>query len=996
MQRTAAFSLVLLLVISGVAGIFLFGQTSVDGIPTRLTVIGNEKNSTGLMQSASFTTVETWDADKDGNYEIYLGGAGRTNPRTRGISAYEYVVSNSTWVSFGSGLPGPGSGEYYGALGLGDVNKDGNLDIVAPIPSMWYATSTNAVEIWTSNSNNAFTKAHTFSPGKSTNEAEVADLDGDNNPDIIFSYYGGLKAYFGSGSATSWTESSPTANNYEMDGVAAGDLNHDGLLDLVATPYAGTRKVYMYIQGSSRSWSEVTFKNTANEAYGIKIADLNGDGDNDVIYGSRGEGIKVWCGNGGGSTGGTSFTWTSNSSGLPTSTGDWNQVELGDVDQDGDLDVIAISSGQDRARIFINNQPNSWTELFTQSNQYLTIGGSGYGANFVDFDGDGDLDAVGCSWGGGVDAYTIHTSGTPPPPPPNKRPVADAGDDQEVMLGEAVDLDGTGSRDPENATSGDPTGTILFYDWNVTLYPAGSQIRDSSLTPSENSATPSFTPDKVGTYSLSLRVRDPDDEWSLVEDTINIVVLKPNDPPVADAGPDQSGRVGDTFTLDGSASSDPDGAITAYEWKCTSHSVYFTGQGTVTASFKATKPETYVITLRVYDNNNTWSDPDELLVQVAENWQNIPPTANAGPDQEVLLGSQVTLDGSKSRDPDGTILEWEWTSTSHPSLVFQNANSSSPVFTPADASDHIIRLRVRDSNNTWSSADTVIIYVDEPYVNVVPVANAGPDQEVEVGEQVTLDGRDSYDTDGFIVSYNWTCTSHTVELMSPQSSTPSFVPASAGEYVFTLSVSDDESAWSPEDTVEITVTEPPVVPTYDITLGPFRYEDGTVASGGTVVLIKGEDSWTADTDSEGKVSFLDLLAGTYKCKVLVDGKDSTSLFDVTIEEGGSVSIPGGLPSVYKDVEPQPDDDDDDDDIIPADDDTSEKGSAAGIIIAVVIVVVLFLAAGAVGVFFYMRTQEEDQDEETGGEKECPKCSTPMEHNEDFNTYKCPKCGRYER
>ncbi|MGA1849088.1 MAG: PKD domain-containing protein, partial [Thermoplasmatota archaeon] len=788
MKRAAALGLTALLLFASLSVYHSAGTLTgqVNGAPTRGTVTGNEKNSSGLPQSASFTTVETWDADDDGKYEIYLGGAGRSNPRTQGISAYEFSTSTSSWSTFGSGLPGSSSGEYYGALGLGDVNKDGNLDIVAPIPSQWYATSTNAVEIWTSSSSQAFTKAHTFTPGKSTNQAIVEDLDGDSNPDIVFSYYGGLKAYFGSGSATSWTESSPTANGYEMDGVAAGDLNHDGLMDLVATPYFSTRKIYMYIQGSSRSWSEITFKQTTNEAYGIQIADINGDGDNDVAYATKGEGIKVWCGDGGGSVGGTSFTWTSNSTGLPTSGGDWNQLELGDVDLDSDLDIISISSGQDRARIFINNQPSSWTELFTSSTDYLTVGGSGYGANFVDFDGDSDLDAVACSWGGGIDAYTIHTSGTTPPPPePNRKPMPDAGEDQQIFLGEPVRLDGTASTDPEDAPDGDTAGSKLIYDWNVTKYPAGSIIRDSSLSPSDSNPKPSFTPDKVGTYEISLRVKDQDGDWSNETDTdaVSVVVIKPNDPPVADAGPDRSVFVDDQVQLDGSGSRDIDGSIVLYEWRCLSHTVTINNDDQVEASFTPDQQGTFVISLRVQDDNGTWSSPDEVLITAIQRGQNLPPTADAGPDQAYYLGDSITLDGSGSMDLDGDIVTWEWTSTSHPSLDFTDPNSSSPSFTPTGGGAHVIQLRVRDDNRSWSAPDTVTITVIVPAVNVIPVANAGTDLSAMVGDLVTLDGRDSYDPDGIIEAFNWTCTSHTVTLMEALTARPSFIPDVAGRYV---------------------------------------------------------------------------------------------------------------------------------------------------------------------------------------------------------------------
>ncbi|MBN1390004.1 MAG: VCBS repeat-containing protein [Candidatus Thermoplasmatota archaeon] len=979
------------------AVIFYCETSNVSGTPTRATVIGNEVNSTGLMQSASFSSVETWDNDGDGLFEIYMGGAGRNNPKTRGISAYEYVVSNSTWVSFGSGLPGPGSGEYYGGIGLGDVNKDGNVDIVAPIPTMWYSSSTNAVEIWTSNSNDAFTKSHSFSPGKSTNQAIVEDLDSDSNPDIVYTYYGGLTVQFGSGSATSWTESGPTANGYEMDGVAAGDLNHDGLMDLVATPYFNTRKVFMYIQGSSRSWSEVTFKQTTNEAFGIQIADVNKDGNNDVIYGTRGEGIKLWCGNGGGSSGGTSFTWTDNSSGLPMGTGDWAQVELGDVDKDGDLDIIAISSGQDRARIFVNNLPSSWTELFTQSNSYLTVGGNGYGTNFVDFDGDGDLDAVACSWSGGVDAYTIHTQGDAPPPPVNERPTADAGEDIEVMLGEPVNLNGTGSTDPEDAPSGDTNGDILYYDWNVTSYPSGSMIRDSSLLPTENSARPSFTPDRAGRYRLTLRVRDTDGNFSSVEDVLEVMVLKPNDPPVADAGLDRSGHVGETFILNGSASMDIDGTIIEYQWNCTSHELTFTGQGTVNASFKPQTAGSFNITLRVRDDNDTWSLPDMMNVQVSNVGENLPPVANAGPDQEVLVGVVVTLDGSGSMDPDGYIVQWEWTSTSHPEMTLDNINSSSPTFTPEQEGDHIIALRVQDSNDTWSSQDMVIISVEAPYVNRIPVAVAGQDMDVLVGELVTLDGRDSYDEDGYIASYNWTCISHTVTLISSMGPTPSFVPGEAGEYVIALTVSDDQDAWSLEDRVIVNVTEPPMVTTYDISLGPFRFEDGTLVTGGIVSLIQGGSTETAITDDEGKALFEDVMAGSYKCRVQVDGEDPTPLFDIIVEEGGSVSIPGGLPYVHKEVViPHDDDDDDlqpddDDDNQPVDDD---EGPISIFPVIAIIVLVSVVAAGA-GILFYVRHRGHGPQNDEIEERECPKCNAPMEYNSDFNRYRCLVCGGNE-
>jgi hypothetical protein len=118
---------------------------------------------------------------------------------------------------------------------------------------------------------------------------------------------------------------------------------------------------------------------------------------------------------------------------------------------------------------------------------------------------------------------------------------------------------------------------------------------------------------------------------------------------------------------------------------------------------------------------------------------------------------------------------------------------------------------------------------------------------------------------------------------------------------------------------------------------------------------------------------------------------------VIVEEGGSVNIAGGIPKVPKDTGQ---DDDDDDDTQPPDDDddtsNNDSGSGAAVIV-IIIVVLLFLVAGGVGAFIYLKgKQEEDEEGSDGEDKECPNCNVKMEYNEDFNRFKCPECGRYQR
>jgi len=91
-----------------------------------------------------------------------------------------------------------------------------------------------------------------------------------------------------------------------------------------------------------------------------------------------------------------------------------------------------------------------------------------------------------------------------------------------------------------------------------------------------------------------------------------------------------------------------------------------------------------------------------------------------------------------------------------------------------------------------------------------PVADAGEDQTVEVGETVTLDGTDSYDPDGDPLTYSWelaTPNGSTAELDDPASATPNLTPDVVGDYIATLTVTDS-SGLSDSDTVTITATQP--------------------------------------------------------------------------------------------------------------------------------------------------------------------------------------------
>lgn len=583
--------------ISIVAVTFLFIQLTfvAEGADTLQRV----EASFGLPQETeSFSTVESFDSDGNGKDEMYLGCAGfvEGNVVSEGIRAYEYDPDSGQWEPFGSGLPGEGSGVNYGGLGLGDVNNDGEMDIVGPVPSRWYEYQQNGLEIYTGDGNGNFQFFHRIPlvegwPG-SSNEVEVYDMDGDGFNDLVAATYSGVKVFFGDGSGTRWAENSPTAvRTVEISGVGIGDINGDGLKDVVGTPGQGSSEVEVYIQGNLRTWRDIPLVET-DAGYGVKVRDVDLDGDDDIVYGTRTEGIKVWLCEGSVSL--TSVPGSDGSSGLPDSGGDWDQIELADINGDDLPDMIAAINSESTIHCFINDLPNGWYEVFT-GDQELYVGGDAYGANFGDWDGDGQYDIAGCSWDHGADAWLIPTAG-------GNSPIADAGNDRTVDLGDSVTLDGSGSSDPD--------GEITTWEWTCTSH-------DDVVLTNQDSASPSFTPDEEGTFVFNLRVMDDDDQWSQVS-SVRITVIDPyrNNPPVADAGTTiHDVYVGDEVSLDGSGSSDIDGDIVEWKWTCTSHSIDIEDDDTAFPSFTPDDDGDYTIKLEVTDDDGE-SDTDQVSVQV--------------------------------------------------------------------------------------------------------------------------------------------------------------------------------------------------------------------------------------------------------------------------------------------------------------------------------------------------------------------------------------------
>jgi len=85
------------------------------------------------------------------------------------------------------------------------------------------------------------------------------------------------------------------------------------------------------------------------------------------------------------------------------------------------------------------------------------------------------------------------------------------------------------------------------------------------------------------------------------------------------------------------------------------------------------------------------------------------PVAVVGEDQDVAVGTKVTLDGSASYDPDGGDLTYTWTQSSGPDATLDDANIAKPSFTPSEDGEYVFALTVNDGteDSTCAAATTV-------------------------------------------------------------------------------------------------------------------------------------------------------------------------------------------------------------------------------------------------------------------------------------------------
>jgi hypothetical protein len=410
----------------------------------------------------------------------------------------------------------------------------------------------------------------------------------------------------------------------------------------------------------------------------------------------------------------------------------------------------------------------------------------------------------------GTDGYPVSSENTPP--------IANAGTAQTVGVGSTVSLDGSGSSDAD----GDP----LTYNWFLVSVPTGSGASLSTTT----GVRPTFVADLRGSYLVELIVNDGTDD----SPADRVTITTTNSLPIADAGGDQSVRVDDLVTLDGSGSNDPDGDLLSFSWEFESlpdgSSATLSDAGAVDPSFVADVDGTYVVRLVVSDGIAT-SAVDRVTVTT----ENTQPVANAGADQSVLLNDVAVLDGSGSTDADGDLLTFFWSFATVPdgsAADLSDPTAVRPSFTVDVPGDYVVQLVVNDGLVN-SLADTVVVSTQ----NLPPVADAGPDQSAFVGDVVLLDGTGSTDPELDPLTYAWALTSRPAQsstaLSDPTLPQPTLPIDRPGTYVVRLVVNDGMADSAPDWITITTANSRPSAnagPDQEVLVGELVELDGSLSS----------------------------------------------------------------------------------------------------------------------------------------------------------------------